>query len=78
MAKNQLNPRSVVIELDYTNVQDALFLLNNLNSVLLNKANYTTKHLSARMQLNGESLSFVEPVFETINGTDFMIIKSSI
>ena len=69
--------RTIVITIEFDEVKDAKYLLSNLSTVVLNKREYESKHLSAKMQLEGESiLPFQEPRFEQINGVQCMVFKS--
>lgn len=69
--------RTLSITVNYEDVKDARFILNNLSTVVLNKASYETKHLSAKVSLENElHIPFQEPRLEVINGKNCMIYKS--
>lgn len=69
--------RTLNIIVDYDYVEDAKFILNNLSTVVLNKVDYESKHLSATVRLQNEQhLPFQEPRFEVINGNNCMIFRS--
>lgn len=72
------HPRTLKITIDFEDVKDVKVLLANLSTVLLDKLEYETKHLSAKLRLrNINHLPFQEPRFETINGKNCMVFKSS-
>jgi hypothetical protein len=69
--------RTLNIIVDYDDVRDAKFILNNLSTVVLNKVDYESKHLSATVRLQNERhLPFQEPRFEVINGMNCMVFRS--
>jgi hypothetical protein len=71
--------RTLKITINFEDVKDAKFILNNLSTVILNKADYESKHLSAKIKIkNVNHLPFQEPRFEEINGEKCMVFKSSI
>ena len=72
------HPRTLKITIDFEDVKDAKLLLANLSTVLLNKSEYESKHLSAKIKIkNVNHLPFQEPRFEEINGLKCLVFKSS-